>query len=317
MDTSIRTRSHGLLANTAIASNVLPLFGAESELEPENSSDAGRLLHLSNSLQSSLEFGDILSRFSDEIQEYVSHEFLGYNLDETTSKKDFDFSLGKKGRFKLNQQLMFNPDRSLGSLVISRKRKFTDTEAREFEHLTSTLIYPLRNAILYRNAVHAAHKDALTGIGNRAALNEVLSREVDLAQRHDRSLGMIIIDIDHFKSINDSYGHATGDCLLKALSFSAEETIRLSDQIFRFGGEEFVVLLPETAIGGVKRLAERIRRNIESMKTRCEGTEIKMTASLGIATLNHGEDEEGFFSRADKALYLAKNDGRNCTRVAD
>jgi len=317
MDTLITTRSHGLSTSSEVANNVLPLFEAELELEPENFSDAGRLLHLSNSLQSSLEIDDILSRFSDEIKQYIPHEFLGFSLAAPHPKKDFDFSLGKKARFKMNQQLTFSSDRSLGSLVISRKRKFTDVEARELEHLTCTLIYPLRNAILYRDAVYAAHKDALTGIGNRAALDEALGREVDLAHRHDRSLGMIIIDIDHFKSINDTYGHATGDCLLKALSSSAEETIRLSDQIFRFGGEEFVVLLPETALGGVKRLAERIRRNIEAMKTQCEGASIKMTASFGVATLNRSEDEEGFFSRADKALYQAKNDGRNCTRIAD
>jgi diguanylate cyclase (GGDEF)-like protein len=128
---------------------------------------------------------------------------------------------------------------------------------------------------------------------------------------------MIIIDIDHFKSINDTYGHTAGDCLLKALSFSAEETIRLSDQIFRFGGEEFVVLLPETTISGVKRLAERIRRNIEALESKCDDSIIKMTASLGIATLNRGEDEETFFNRADKALYQAKDDGRNSTRIAD
>jgi diguanylate cyclase (GGDEF)-like protein len=314
MDTTISTRSHNL-SSTTVAGNVLPLF--ETERESEDFSDAGRLLHLSNSLQSSLAIEDILGRFSDEIKEYIPHEFLGFNLGETTQLKTFDFCLGKKARFKLNQQLNISAEKSLGSLIISRKRKFTDVEAREFEHLTSTLIYPLRNALLYRDALHAAHKDALTGIGNRAALNETLSREVDIAHRHDRSLGMIIIDIDHFKLINDNYGHATGDCLLQALSLSAEETIRLSDQIFRFGGEEFVVLLPETAIGGVKRLAERIRRNIESLKSCCEGSNIKMTISLGIATLNRGEDEIGFFSRADKALYQAKNAGRNCTRVAD
>ncbi|MCK4586466.1 MAG: GGDEF domain-containing protein, partial [Gammaproteobacteria bacterium] len=230
MDTSITTRSHGLSTNAAVAGNVLPLF--ETELEPKNSSDAGRLLHLSNSLQSSLKIDEILRRFSDEIKQYIPHDFLGYNLGKTASKKDFDLSLGKKARFKLNHQLIFSSNKNLGSLVLSRKRKFTDAEAREFEHLTCTLIYPLRNAILYRDAIDAAHKDALTGIGNRAALNEALGREVDLAHRHDRSLGMIIIDIDHFKSINDTYGHATGDCLLKAVSLSAEETIRLSDQIF-------------------------------------------------------------------------------------
>ncbi len=312
MDTPISVRSHNL---SSTPGSVLPLF--ETELESEDFRDAGRLLHLSNNLQSSLAIEDILSRFSDEIKAYIPHDFLGFNPGETTQQKTFDFCLGKKARYKLNHQLTISTDKVLGSLVISRKRKFTDIESREFEHLTSTLIYPLRNAILYRDALHAAHKDALTGISNRAALDETLSREVDIAHRHDRALGMIIIDIDHFKSINDNYGHATGDCLLKALSLNAEETIRLSDQIFRFGGEEFVVLLPETAVGGVKRLAERIRRNIESLESCCEGSNIKMTVSLGIATLNYGEDEEGFFIRADKALYQAKNDGRNCTRIAD
>jgi diguanylate cyclase (GGDEF)-like protein len=314
MDTTISTRNHNL-SSAAVSGNVLPLF--ETERESEDFPDAGRLLHLSNSLQSSLAIEDILSRFSDEIKEYIPHDFLGFNIGETSQQKSFDCCVGKKARFKLNKQLTLSANKILGSLVISRKRKFTDVESREFEHLTSTLIYPLRNALLYRDALRAAHKDALTGIGNRAALDETLSREVDIAHRHDRSLGMIIIDIDHFKSINDNYGHAAGDCLLQALSHSAEETIRLSDQIFRFGGEEFVVLLPETALGGVKRLAERIRRNIEALECNCENSNIKMTVSLGIATLNRGEDEVGIFSRADKALYQAKNDGRNCTRIAN
>jgi len=314
MDTTISTRSHSLSPAT-VSGNVLPLFRAVQESEA--SSDASRLLHLSNSLQTSLATEDILSRFSDEIKEYIPHEFLGFNMGDVTQQKNFDFCLGKKARSKLNQQLTLGANKILGSLIISRKQKFTDVEAREFEHLTSTLIYPLRNALLYRDALHAAHKDALTGIGNRAALDETLSREVDIAHRHGRSLGMIIIDIDHFKLINDNYGHAAGDCLLQALSLTAEETIRLSDQIFRYGGEEFVVLLPETAIGGVKRLAERIRRNIEESETSCEGSSIKLTVSLGIATLKNGEDEVLFFNRADKALYQAKNDGRNCTRIAD
>ena len=118
MDTLITTRRHDLLAATAVANNVLPLF--EEEMEPDNFLDASRLLHLSNSLQSSLDIDDILGRFSDEIKQYIPHEFLGYSPDETPSKKDFDFSLGKKARFKLNQQLSFSSDRNLGSLVISR-----------------------------------------------------------------------------------------------------------------------------------------------------------------------------------------------------
>jgi len=170
---------------------------------------------------------------------------------------------------------------------------------------------------LYKDALLAAQKDGLTGICNRGAFDEVLSREVDLAQRHDRSLGIIVIDIDHFKSVNDTYGHSTGDCLIKAMALCAGQTIRHSDQLFRYGGEEFVVLLPETNTRGVIRLAERIRKNIENMKSLCEGNQIKITASLGVASLQYNEDEFGFFSRADKALYEAKNAGRNCYRFAD
>ena len=172
-------------------------------------------------------------------------------------------------------------------------------------------------ALLYRKAVAAAHHDPLTGVGNRAAFNASLDREVELANRHKRSLGMIVIDIDHFKRINDTFGHATGDCLIRALANCTDNTIRLTDQLFRYGGEEFVVLMPEASPKGIKQLAERIRRNVEDMDVLCEGHRIQLTASFGVAILNKEDDEESFFIRADKALYQAKADGRNCIRVAE
>lgn len=294
--------------------NLVPLFSPVPETQ--DLVDAGRLLHLTNHLQSSLSAEDVLALFSDEIAPYVPHDFLGYKTEKNKGSKDFDFKLGKNARYKLEYQLTINT-KALGILVISRKRKFSKAESSELEQLVSALLYPLRNALLYEDALLAAQKDGLTGICNRGAFDDVLSREVDLALRHDRCLGMIIIDIDHFKSINDTYGHSVGDCLLKKLARCAGDTIRHSDQIFRYGGEEFVVLLPETNTQGVKRLAERIRRNIESMESHCEGNTVKMTASLGIATLQYNEDEAEFFSRADRALYEAKNAGRNCTRFAD
>lgn len=314
MATNISTQHHQFVSLGSSSTNLVPLFGPETEAD--DLVDAGRLLHLTNHLQTSLSVEDVLTLFSEEISPFVPHDFLGYKTEAKRDSKTFDFKLGKNTRHKLDYQLSINAN-DMGTLVISRKRKFTGSEASELEQLVSALLYPLRNALLYENALQAATKDALTGVCNRAAFNEVLSREVDLAQRHDRSLGMIIIDFDHFKSINDTYGHSTGDCLIKALAFCAEETIRHSDQIFRYGGEEFVVLLPETNTRGVKRLAERIRRNIENLETICEAKIINMTASLGIATLRYDEDESGFFGRADKALYEAKEAGRNCTRFAD
>ena len=314
MATNISTQHHQFISLGGSSGNLVPLFGPAQETE--DLVDAGRLLQLTNHLQTSLSIEDVLSLFSEEVAIYVPHDFIGYKTEENKDSKSYDFQLGKKARQKLEYQLTINSE-SIGTLVIARKRKFSQSEENELEQLVSALLYPLRNALLYQDALQAAQKDALTGTCNRAAFNEVLSREVDLAQRHDRSLGMIIIDIDHFKSINDTYGHSTGDCLIRAMAFCTGETIRHSDQLFRYGGEEFVVLLPETNTRGVKRLAERIRRNIEKMDSICEGKAINMTVSLGIATLQHNEDEFGFFSRADKALYDAKDAGRNCIRFAD
>lgn len=291
------------------ASGFLPLFDEQPHTDM---SDGGQLLQLSNHLQTSLDLDEILSQFSDEIKPFVEHDYLGY----TNDNKSCAFSVGKNARNRLSYQLTLQDER-LGKLMLSRKRKFTAKETEEVEQLIGALLYPLRNALMYREAIRAAQKDALTGAGNRAALNEALGREIEVAQRHERTLGMIIFDIDHFKKINDTYGHTTGDCLLKALTRAAEDTIRLSDQLFRYGGEEFVVLLPETGLKGVKNLAERIRRNVEALDCVCEGNHVKMTASFGVATLNEDESEESFFIRADKALYKAKNDGRNCTKIAD
>lgn len=168
-----------------------------------------------------------------------------------------------------------------------------------------------------KNALaHEAMHDPLTGALNRRAILTILEKELIGSERRQSGLSIGLLDIDHFKNINDTYGHTTGDCLLKALTHTAEDTIRNSDQVFRYGGEEFVVLLPETNIKGVKNLAERIRRNVESLECICKGHHIKMTASFGVSILNDKETEESFFIRTDKALYEAKNDGRNCTRIS-
>jgi diguanylate cyclase (GGDEF)-like protein len=275
--------------------------------------DLNHLLHqFAQQLQSSLEIEEILGQFSREIKPFVPHDYLSYN----DPQKSYAVSLGENARHRLSFQLDIQGE-DVGQVLVSRKRGFSKTETETLDKLIRALLYPLRNALMYQQAVRAAQKDALTGTGNRAALNKSLKREIETAQRHKRALGMIIFDIDHFKNINDTYGHNSGDCLLKALTETAEDTIRVSDQLFRYGGEEFVVLLPETGIAGVKRLAERVRRNVAALKCICDGQPIKMTASFGVTVLEPEDSEESFFVRADKALYRAKNEGRNCTRVSE
>jgi diguanylate cyclase (GGDEF)-like protein len=270
-----------------------------------------RILHIAGLLQTSLNAEEIISHFSNEISPLIAHDHVNY----VNEKLDINFVIGSRARYALTYELTIN-DIRLGILSFSRNKKFTDAETGELESLICALHYPLRNALLYSEAVHAAHKDPLTGIGNRAAMTTTLHRELEKAFRHNRSLGVIMMDIDHFKKINDKYGHSIGDFALQSLVECAEKSVRISDMMFRYGGEEFVIVLPETDESGVLRLAKRIRRRVEKLEIRIQGHTINITVSIGIATLQESDDEKSFIARADEALYQAKRDGRNCIRIA-
>jgi len=270
-----------------------------------------RVLQLAGVLQSSLNIQEIVANFSRELKSYITHDHINY----INEKLDINFNTGSPARYSCTFELTIN-EINLGIISLTRANQFTTQETEDLEYLICALHYPLRNGILYQNAISAAHKDPLTGVGNRAAMNSTLQRELEKAFRHNRSLGIIMMDIDHFKKINDKYGHSIGDIALQALVECAEKSIRISDMIFRYGGEEFVIVLPETDQSGVLRLAKRIRRRVEKLETRIQNNIIKITVSLGIATLQETDDEKSFISRADHALYKAKRDGRNCIRIA-
>ena len=297
---------------------VLPVKGSKNLAAVlENSQKAAaahseRVLKISNTLQTSLNIEEIISQFSEEISATVAHDHVNF----INEKLDINFVVGAKARFSCTYELTIN-ETKLGILSLSRDKKFTDKETEELEYLICSLHYPLRNAILYSDAISAALKDPLTNIGNRGAMTKTLHQELEKAFRHNRSLGIIMMDIDHFKKINDQYGHAVGDQALKALVECAEKSVRISDMLFRYGGEEFVIVLPETDEPGVLRLAKRIRRRVEKLEPRIQNHVINMTISIGITTLQETDDDKTFVARADSALYRAKRDGRNCIRIAD
>lgn len=157
--------------------------------------------------------------------------------------------------------------------------------------------------------------DILTGVANRAMLNERFTREVDRAGRYGRPLSAILLDIDHFKKINDAYGHLVGDQVLIAFAGLVSSNVRGSDTAGRWGGEEFLVLCPETGWEDALVVAERIRRAVEEFTF--VGVR-RQTASIGVASLRPGDGVDDLLLRADEALYRAKGEGRNricCSEV--
>lgn len=159
-------------------------------------------------------------------------------------------------------------------------------------------------------------KDALTGVHNRRSLEINLKEEIERTRRYRHPLSMIMLDIDHFKNVNDTYGHQCGDYILQQIALAIEKITRSQDILARYGGEEFCCLLPETSIEGAKLLAERFRKKISEKAYSYLDKNIAVTISLGVSTLKEESDTaEILLEKADSALYAAKNSGRNRVEV--
>jgi diguanylate cyclase len=157
-----------------------------------------------------------------------------------------------------------------------------------------------------------ANTDALTALANRRQAEEQLLRELRRAERYGRVFSVLMMDIDHFKDLNDRFGHLAGDEVLVDLARRVERTVRSSDTIARWGGEEFILLAPETGLDDARRLAEMIRHHIDANVL---ADRYHVTISLGVASYRAGDSVQSVIARADAALYLAKRAGRNQVRV--
>ncbi|NPA40751.1 MAG: GGDEF domain-containing protein [Aquificae bacterium] len=160
-----------------------------------------------------------------------------------------------------------------------------------------------------------AYTDPLTGLSNRRFFMEEAKRMMDLAKRYKEPLALIMLDIDNFKRINDQYGHDVGDLVLKSLADVIKRSVRSSDIPARFGGEEFVIMLPRTDERGAVMVAERIREGFRNSKVHVNGKDVWTTVSVGIALYEPGEDIESLIKKADEALYEAKRKGKDRVEV--
>lgn len=266
---------------------------------------------LSLQLQTSLETDRILDMFFEGVQRLLPLDGLVYRHPES----DLVLRLGETTCQGINFQLR-HEGKCIGALEFMRKRSFEPKELCELETLLACLLYPLRNALLYRIATQSALRDPLTSAGNRIAMDQSLSREIEVARRHKHPLSVLMLDIDHFKNVNDEYGHYTGDEVLKTIAHTIKAQLRNIDRVFRYGGEEFVVLLTATDREAAAQIAERLRNAVLALEFPHLEMPLSVTISLGCSTLLPAETADSLLRRADGALYVAKREGRNRLALA-
>lgn len=221
----------------------------------------------------------------------------------------------------LARPLQGREGRTIAVVTIARSRAaFTDEERDILAYLSAQGAASIENVMLHERAEHQAATDALTGLANRRQFEERLLAEVDRTRRFPAPLGLMMLDVDHFKNVNDRHGHQAGDDVLRAVAGTLAACARDVDVAARYGGEEMAVLLPGADVAGAMAAAERLRKAVEVLDTGildAAGEPVRVTVSVGVAALGEGPtDGDDLVAQADAALYRAKRAGRNRTEAA-
>lgn len=258
-----------------------------------------RKLALMEQLQCTLELDKILNIFAMEASKYISFTGLYFTQGDIrtcvrgskTAKSERQFNLKLHGEF-------------FGVLTYAINTPISLTNYKILEDLHQYLIYPINNAIKYQNAIALAMQDSLTGLANRRYFDEQIKRAMHHANRQKHQVGLMVADLNKFKLINDTYGHHIGDEILKAFANALRVSVRDSDSVFRFGGDEFVIIVEEASNNALQVIEMRIQKAIvEDVLL----TKYNVGCSLGYTFMNRADDEKSFFERADKALYQQKS----------
>jgi diguanylate cyclase (GGDEF)-like protein len=208
----------------------------------------------------------------------------------------------------------------LGAISIARHGAvFTREEEDTLEYLAGQAVVSIENASLHEAVERQAVTDALTGLANLRAFTSTLDRELERGRRFEHPLGLVMIDLDDFKQVNDTYGHQQGDEVLAHVAWVLRDVSRDLDTVARYGGEELAAVLPQTDAGGAALLAERMREAIENLHIPRVGggPPLQVTASFGVASApENALDRNELIAAADAALYAAKGAGKNCVERA-
>jgi diguanylate cyclase (GGDEF)-like protein len=269
------------------------------------------IIELTQKLQVTLEIEEMITLLLNQVHKLIAIDGISYEF----TGLDYEYSTPVQGKHKASYQLDMGKE-DLGLISFSRRTRFKKEELTSIENLMSCLLFPLRNGLKYRTAVHAASTDQLTGSGNRLALEKALTREINLAQRNDNPLSIIMFDFDNFKKVNDKFGHQGGDQVLKEVIQEIQRSIRKTDLLFRYGGEEFVLLMHKTSLDSAIVVADKVRAHIADTPIKYKQQLINVSVSMGASALQENDAISTLIDRADNALYQAKNLGRNCIFTA-
>lgn len=318
-------------ANSKDSSELADLFaqyGVEAFLETTNSLVAvldrqGNLLSWNASfdgLKQNLPNARTIQDFLSSPSQVLFDEFLKKTFSERTRKRaNLEFAwVNRWGDFSS----LFIPlpdDRVLFIAEPVQGIRDLETITAELEKIKRALaIKETELKAVLAQADEVSHTDSLTFLPNRKRIVSDLQREVMFSDRYGAPLAISLLDIDHFKNVNDTFGHVAGDEVLSKLAIELRNHIRHPDVIGRYGGEEFLVVLPHSTYKAAMEQAERLRKHVQSLVIPFKDEEIRLTISLGIAQYRpHREGWQAFLSRADSALYKAKNSGRNRWVVAE
>ncbi|MCH8156947.1 MAG: GGDEF domain-containing protein [Nitrospinae bacterium] len=246
-----------------------------------------------------------------------SHYILEQNFSRSRYYQGVKNPLFKRGFFVTIPLMIESETVGVLNLNDGEREVFNISDLDFALNIAEFVSLSISNALLYEKTERLSVTDGLTGITNRPQMQRVLQSEFERSTRYDAPLSIIILDLDHFKDVNDTYGHPKGDEVLMALSSLLKQVCRANDVAARYGGEEFLLILPQTTVKGAFKIAERVRKELSKLRFTENGAEFGVTASCGVAELDQSvmKDVGSLVRMADQALYKAKNSGRNRTVI--
>ena len=250
-----------------------------------------------------------------QISDFISRDFMDQNSD--ISLHYFEPDSAKKSQYSdtidINNLISYQVTEGLyaARLYILPQKKMLQHHSEIINIIVNSISIALEKNFSIQQLENAAAIDALTNCYNRRALDRFMKNDIAYSQRTGMDLSVIMLDIDNFKDLNDTHGHLAGDAVLKDISMLINSIIRKSDYVARYGGEEFVLILPDTTLYKAVQLSEKIRKRIEEHEVIFGEKKITLTASFGVASLEHKPDADSLLQEADERLYKAKSAGKN------